>query len=156
MKIKNILLISVMASLFLCILGCGSKYKEGYIIDKGKKQVIWRTVDAGYGVREKIVQGADLKTFEILKFTYDPYFKRNSFAKDKQHVYWQGCIIKDADPKTFRYEQNIYKDDKQSFICDSSLGFLPKSFYNESPTTDRDVSVKKEKTKSVYIQKKWK
>ncbi len=148
-KIKSFCILTFL--LFLC--GCGSKYKEGYIIDKGKQQVIWRTVDMGYGVREKIVKTADIKTFTILNFKIDPYFKPNAFAKDKQYVYCEGDIIKDADPQTFRYEENIYKDDKNVFIFDGMRGFVPESLYNKSRLPKNINSTKKEKYKAAYIEK---
>ena len=51
----------------------------------------------GYKVA-KVLEGADVSTFEILA---------DEYAKDKNHVYLHGKIVEGADPKTFKpYEDN--------------------------------------------------
>ena len=142
MKISNIFFICIPIAL-LSIYGCGDKFREGYIINRNKNQVIWRTIDEGNGVREKVIEGADIKTFEVLKIN-DESFRLKSFAKDKKHVYWQGNIVKYADPDTFRkngtneYGEKIYKDDKQLFIFDGMLGLIPEKMATTAQTSEDD------------------
>jgi len=48
---------------------------------------------------------ADTETFSIIS---------GQFTKDDKHVYWQEHIVTDADPSTFKYEDNLYADENES------------------------------------------
>ena len=87
-KNKQIVLgILCFISLFL-IAGCGKKL--GYNINKRENKVIWRTWDAGHFTREKVVQNANAASFKMLPFKPIPGGRKNSFAKDKNTIYWKG------------------------------------------------------------------
>lgn len=61
----------------------------------------------------KAVEGADLKTFSPMK-------GYSAYAKDAQHVYYQGRVVSDADLKTFeivfRGEKPIARDRHGEFV----------------------------------------
>ena len=149
MKTNKLFFSTISLLAFFALYGCGSKYKVGYVIDRKNNKVIWWTWDEGNGIQEKIVKGADIKTFELLKLKHDPYFKRNAFAKDKQFVYCEGDMIKNADPKSFRYENNIYRDDRQIFVFDSMLGFIPEKMATTVKTSEE---VEETKYTPVFIE----
>ncbi len=51
------------------------------------------------------ILGADTETFSIIS---------GQFTKDDKHVYWQEHIVTDADPSSFKYEDNLYADENES------------------------------------------
>lgn len=49
--------------------------------------------------------GADSETFTVIS---------NRFSKDAKHVYWSEHKVMDADPSTFKYEDNLYADENEA------------------------------------------
>lgn len=69
--------------------------------------------DAQYAYHDTLRIEADVKTFKVLN---------SAVAKDKNHVYYFGEIIPDADPATFKPIGNsIYNRDKSHIWCGSDL-----------------------------------
>lgn len=62
---------------------------------------------------EKIIENADLKTFEIIKNS-SKYIK-SQYAYDKNTVYFYGKEIKGSDPKTFEVLDPVLAKDKKDF-----------------------------------------
>lgn len=86
------------------------------------------------GVNE--VQGADRETFKILELSY--------YARDKNYLYWQGCVIKECNVEAFVYENGVSgHDDKYSY-----------RFYNSYEAKDvNEQGIKIEKTPLPINQK---
>ena len=59
---------------------------------------------------ENIISGADIRTFTVL-YDQSKYFLRG-YAKDKNYVYYEGKILKDADVSTFGLVDAVYAKDK--------------------------------------------
>ena len=55
-----------------------------------------------YGIS---IIGVDAETFAIIS---------DRFSKDANHVYWGEHRVIDADPSTFRYEDNLYADENEA------------------------------------------
>lgn len=55
-----------------------------------------------YGV---VITGADPKTFTVIS---------DRFSKDADHVYWAEHRVLDAEPSTFKYEDNLYADENEA------------------------------------------
>ena len=55
-----------------------------------------------YGIA---IIGVDAETFAIIS---------DRFSKDANHVYWGEHRVIDADPSTFRYEDNLYADENEA------------------------------------------
>lgn len=64
---------------------------------------------------EKIVDGADFITFEILNYNY---------AKDKNNVYREGLLMGQADPSTFEVINGLFSKDK-NMVYQGYNGKLP-------------------------------
>jgi hypothetical protein len=92
----------------LILLGCSGKYKK-------KQGKIYFSYWASPG--DKIVlevEGVDAKSFATLRF--------KGYAADKNHVYWRGRIIENADANTFKPLSWSYSiDGKHVFYKDKIL-----------------------------------
>lgn len=55
-----------------------------------------------YGI---VIMGADPETFTVIS---------DRFSKDANHVYWSEHKVIDADPLTFKYEDNLYADENDA------------------------------------------
>ncbi|PHR98832.1 MAG: hypothetical protein COA78_25590 [Blastopirellula sp.] len=55
-----------------------------------------------YGIA---IMGADPETFAVISVR---------FSKDANHVYWNEHRVIDADPSTFKYEDNLYADENEA------------------------------------------
>ena len=51
-----------------------------------------------------LIIGADAETFTVIS---------DRFSKDAKHVYWSEYKVVDADPVTFKYEENVYADENE-------------------------------------------
>ena len=51
------------------------------------------------------IVGADAETFAVIS---------DRFSKDAHHVYWGEHRVMDADPLTFKYEDNLYADENEA------------------------------------------
>lgn len=101
-------LIKALSLSFLAlIVGCGSQYT----IDKKKNEVIRNTWNAGHGSLQKKIDGADASTFKMIKL-----HNSKKFAKDKNHVHYEGEVIEDADPNTFVEFGIHYRDAKSVYM----------------------------------------
>jgi hypothetical protein len=65
---------------------------------------------------DKILEGVDLKTFEV----YPPY--DDDFAKDKNHVYKRGARLETPHAETFELISQAYSRDKNHVYYNSRLG----------------------------------
>jgi hypothetical protein len=52
-----------------------------------------------------VIIGADPETFSIIS---------DRFSKDARHVYWSEHRVMDAEPTTFKYEDNLYADENEA------------------------------------------
>ena len=89
----------------------------------------YETKEDGVYYRGKLVEVADLETFEFVGwFNYV-----GIYAKDKTYVYHDGSIVKKADPKTFEYVGAMYtKDVNNVFMLDETdIDAPPPSFLPE-------------------------
>ena len=93
--------------LFLVSLSsCEKKYiiKNDSVYLKG-----WSEANGGY---ERLIANADPKTFEDLEF--DDI--NGKLGKDGKRVFYDGEVVKDCDPKTFKYLGNYLFKDKNSLF----------------------------------------
>lgn len=116
-KIKSFLHLMVTVALIGMVLASCER-KPGYKNDG--RQVTWNTSDIRAGHNSKIVE-ADPSTFEDLG---------NGYARDAQHAFHEGDVIKGADGKTFKIlEKNYAVDANHVFHCDTIMKSAdPKSF----------------------------
>ncbi|MBD3584021.1 DKNYY domain-containing protein [Flavobacterium selenitireducens] len=91
-------------SITFLFIGC----KEEYIV-KGN-QVYHKGWNEGVGNYERLLDGADAKTFVNLKYSG----VNAIFGKDKFHVYMDGKIVPYSDSKTFKYISDHFFKDKNS------------------------------------------
>jgi hypothetical protein len=110
-----------MRVLFLLIVvslvsGCAAHYqaKPG-----GMDFVYW---NEGVGRAVENVGGADAGSFQQLK--------KGEYAKDKNHVYWRGTIISNAEPVTFELLVGRYAKDSKHVYLDQNVveGADPETF----------------------------
>lgn len=83
--------------------------RRGYKIENGK--VYYEYWNEGSGQGKQLIKQADAKTFQELNFDCDCDFE---FGKDKNHLFINGEIIKNIDPKTFQFIGNYIFRDKDS------------------------------------------
>lgn len=103
MKYKNRLVLFGFILSF-CLLSCNTGYKK---VDGEWSYVTW---DEGHGRRVHPLT-VDDATFSVFK-------KNKAYAKDKNHVFYQGKVIPDADPSSY----NLLK--KEFFAKDKNHVFL--------------------------------
>jgi hypothetical protein len=101
--------ISVCDSKFvLCVGGLPKVYVSGYFLSDADPQT-FEALDNYYGKDSShiywIIEGEEgPEPHEIVDAdpqTFTPILGHEAFAKDKNHVYWLGYLISDADPATF-------------------------------------------------------
>lgn len=102
--------------LFLvCFLFFVSACKKGYRVEKD--HVYYEYWNEGNGQKEKIVQGADPKTFESFTLDGDCSF---SFGRDEKHLFIDGMKVEGIDPKSFASIGNyIFRDKKNAYYLGS-------------------------------------
>lgn len=83
--------------------------RQGYKIENGK--VYYEYWNEGSGQGKQLIEQADAKTFQELSFDSDCDFE---FGKDKNHLFIDGELIKNIDPKTFKFIGNYIFSDKDS------------------------------------------
>nr|WP_314866128.1 DKNYY domain-containing protein [uncultured Flavobacterium sp.] len=83
--------------------------RRGYKIEGDK--VYYETWNEGSGQNKRIIEQADAKTFQELNLKNDADF---DFGKDKNHLFINGELINNIDPKTFKYIGNYIFRDKDS------------------------------------------
>lgn len=116
MKIAIILV--VLALLYLLFSGS----KTGYINKNGSWY--WVTIDEYNGKREHLVLEADFASFEVLNC--------KQFAKDGNHVFYEGKIIKKAKAPTVK----IIGDSKSNYLADDQhVFFRTEIIVNADPAT---------------------
>jgi hypothetical protein len=87
------------------LFSCESKY---YIKDG---TVYFETYNEGSGQVTELVYGADPRTFKELKIENDSEF---NFGRDKNHLFINGVLIENIDPKSFKYLGNYFFRDNDS------------------------------------------
>ena len=102
MKQKQVIIL-VLAILFL------TSCKRGYKVENGK--VYYEYWNEGSGQGKSLIEQADAKTFQELTFDCDCDFE---FGKDKNHLFIDGELIKNIDPKTLKFIGNYIFRDKDS------------------------------------------
>ncbi|SMO86194.1 DKNYY domain-containing protein [Solitalea koreensis] len=83
--------------------------RRGYKVEGDK--VYYEYWNEGSGQNKRLIEEADANTFQNLNFDCDCDFK---FGKDKNHLFIDGELIKNIDPKTFRFVGNYIFRDKDS------------------------------------------
>lgn len=83
--------------------------RRGYKVEGDK--VYYETWNEGSGQNKRIIEQADAKTFQELILKNDSDF---DFGKDKNHLFINGELINNIDPKTFKYIGNYIFRDKDS------------------------------------------
>ncbi|WP_367178982.1 DKNYY domain-containing protein [Flavobacterium sp.] len=91
--------------LFLLLTSC----TRGYKVEGGK--VYYEYWNEGSGQGKLLIKEADAKTFEELNFDFEHNLE---FGKDKNHLFIDGEVIKNIDPKTFRFIGHCIFRDKDS------------------------------------------
>ncbi|MDR2915946.1 MAG: DKNYY domain-containing protein [Tannerella sp.] len=111
-------IIQRMIKFFACILGgvaltaCTGEYKE----ENNKMYYSYRN-DWG-PVSKREVEGADLKSFKILKSVF-PGGKL--YAVDKNQAYWRGLVIENADVNTFKVINEYYSVDSKRIFWEGKI-----------------------------------
>lgn len=91
--------------------------RRGYKVEGDK--VYYETWNEGSGQNKKIIEQADAKTFQELILKNDGDF---DFGKDKNHLFINGELINNIDPKTFNYIGNyIFRDKDYAYFFGSKL-----------------------------------
>ncbi len=116
---RNSLVILVVSLLLsACSNKPGIKSPKGYQTYDG---IIYYSY--GYPNMPFVIEGADATSFKSLDTV-------NAYAKDKQHVYFAGKVIKNADPVSFEFlEKPYYTRDKDnvylsgSYFCSDAKNF---------------------------------
>ena len=115
---KIAIIIGILALIYLLFSGSGT----GYIRKNGSWY--WVTIDEYNGKREHLIPGADPASFEVLQC--------DQFAKDRQHVYYEGKIIKQARPSTIQ----MIGDKKSNYLADDQhVFFRTEIIINADPST---------------------
>ena len=83
--------------------------RRGYKVEGDK--VYYEYWNEGSGQNKRLIEQADANTFQNLSFDCDCDFK---FGKDKKHLFIDGELINNIDPKTFRFVGNYIFRDKDS------------------------------------------
>ena len=83
--------------------------RQGYKIENGK--VYYEYWNEGSGQGKRLIDQADARTFQKLKFDCDCSF---DFGKDKNHLFIDGEPIKEIDPNTFKFIDNYLFTDKEN------------------------------------------
>lgn len=86
-----------------------SSCRRGYKIENDK--VFFESWNEGNGQKKRLIEQADAKTFQKLNFDCGCDFE---FGKDKNHLFIDGELIKNIDPKTFKFIGNYIFRDKDS------------------------------------------
>jgi hypothetical protein len=101
----------------LCLIsGCAVHYQA----EQGQVAFIYYNVGVGRAVKN--VAGADTSSFQQLK--------NGEYARDKNHVYWRGEIISNAEPASFELLAGRYAKDSEHVYLDLNVveGADPKTF----------------------------
>jgi len=105
----GLLIISLLA-------GCSSRY----LVKDDGVEFVYRI---NFGIEKRLIRvnGADVDTFQALS---------GWFAKDKNHVYWQGRRLRDADPSSISVLNNYFAIDQSRVFGHGTtlLGANPGSF----------------------------
>lgn len=105
MKIRQVIFL---ISTILILTSC----RRGYKIEGD--EVYYETWNEGSGQNLQLIEQADAKTFQKLILESDSDFE---FGKDKNHLFINGELINNIDPKTFKYIGNyIYRDKKMAYF----------------------------------------
>lgn len=99
---RTIFLITLIAAISI---SCKRSYKTENGI------VYYEYWNEGSGQNKVAIEKADAKTFETTEFDCDCSF---AFARDKNHLYIDGKIIKSIDPDSFKFLGNYFFRDKDS------------------------------------------
>lgn len=83
--------------------------RHGYKVEGDK--VYYEYWNEGSGQNKRLIEQADAKTFQELVLKSDADFE---FGKDKNHLFINGELINNIDPKTFKYIGNYIFRDKDS------------------------------------------
>ena len=83
--------------------------RHGYKVEDGK--VFYEYWNEGSGQGKRLLELADAKSFQELRLACDCSFE---FAKDKDHLFIDGELIKNVDPNTFKFIGNYIFRDKDS------------------------------------------
>lgn len=92
--------------------------------------------------------GSDPENFSLL---VDPHIGKHKYVKDKNHVYLDGQIVAQADPKTFRFMSETYsaytKDDKNIYFADQIVKEADRATFGLVSSRERaDSAYYKDKT----------
>jgi hypothetical protein len=102
MTIKQIIYIVLTISIL-------TSCRRGYKVEGDK--VYYESWNEGSGQNKRLLEQADAKTFQELIIKSDADFE---FGKDKNHLFIDGELIANIDPKTFNYIGNYIFRDKDS------------------------------------------
>lgn len=89
----------------LIMTSCRNSYK----IEDDK--VYYEYWNEGSGQNKRFLEQADAKSFEAISFDCNCSFE---FGRDKNHLFINGTLIRDIDPKTFDFIGNYIFRDKDS------------------------------------------
>lgn len=112
------MVMQLITKLFACILvgfvltACRGEYKE-----ENNKMYYSHRDDWG-PISKREVKGADLKSFKVLKSVF-PGGKL--YAVDRNHAYWRGRVIENADVKTFQVVDEHYSVDGKHIFWEERI-----------------------------------
>ena len=100
----------------MILVSCNSGYREE------NRKWVWVSYDEAVGKRVTQIDEHDYESFEVMD--------NEKYARDKNSVFYNGRIIKNADPKAFKLIKHGYsKDENFVFLDDAMVIFAnPKSF----------------------------
>lgn len=79
------------------------KPEDVIVLDQDEKKFV--RIDSQIFYYGMVIMGADAATFSIIS---------GRFSKDAHYVYWSDHRVKDTDPLTFKYEDNLYVDENEA------------------------------------------
>jgi len=104
MTIKRVIILLVV---FSVLTSC----RRGYKIEGDN--VYYEHWNEGSGQNKDLIDSADPKTFQKLKFDCDCDFE---FGKDKNHLYIDGKPIRNIDPNSFKFIGNyVFRDNDSAY-----------------------------------------
>ncbi|NJM79663.1 MAG: hypothetical protein HC854_08715 [Flavobacterium sp.] len=116
------------------------KIKEAFIFEGGSYQKVNNEIY--FAFRQKI--SCDAATFKLVdnRECYKTVFK------DKNHVYYKGEIVIDADPNTFHFLENCINENKRPRYVDCDIHYYAKD-KNHAYFVNSPFEIKKIKTKDI-------
>jgi hypothetical protein len=133
---------------FLAMGHLGEGKNGDYVIEKQNNEVTYVTSDEGRGTVRMVITNADAATFEVLNLSGP-----GDFARDKNHVYLYGTVVRGAHPESFQRFRipgevhgfrgpnfYYYRDSERVFIYPYSLNLFIAMLDDSDPESFRVIT----------------